>query len=99
MKPRYRRIDHGTDSLHFFHIYAVKDRIKLSSVPDSPSPSISIPVSELPIETLLPSESDYQGLLSNFSVLISRVLVSKLKYFSETFHDVVTNHITQKYSK
>uniref|UniRef100_A0A1X7SZV1 Uncharacterized protein n=1 Tax=Amphimedon queenslandica TaxID=400682 RepID=A0A1X7SZV1_AMPQE len=23
VKPRYRRIDHGTDSLHFFHIYAV----------------------------------------------------------------------------
>ena len=65
-----------------------------SSVPDSPSPSISIPVSELPIETLLPSESDYQGLLSDFSLLVSQVLVSKLKYFSETFHDVVTHHIT-----
>ena len=97
IKPRYKRIDHQTQSLHFFHHFAVKDRIDLSSVSDDPSPYIDVPVSDLPIDALLPSVPDHQTLMHNFAILVSRVLVAELSYFQTTFDDVVVPHITHQY--
>ena len=91
--PRYRRIDHQTQSMHFFHCYAVHDRIDLSDVSDELNPYTTKPVSKLPVSDLLPSIADDQALLSNFSVLVSRVLVKEIPYFTSTFEGVVTEHI------
>lgn len=35
--PRYGRIDHRTQSLHFFQLYAVKDRVNLMRIPTQAS--------------------------------------------------------------
>ena len=91
--PRYRRIDHQTESLHFFQYYAVRDRIDLSGVSDDVNPYLKESILDLPLNTLLPSASDHQAMMYNFGVLISRVLVEELKYFSMTFDEAVTKHI------
>lgn len=56
-------------------------------------------MSDLPLEDLLPSLSDDQVLLSNFSILISRVLCEELSYFIKNFDGVVTSHIRHLYSE
>ena len=40
-------------------------------------------VSELPVNTLLPSSSDRQAMLYNFSILVSQILVTELPFFSD----------------
>jgi hypothetical protein len=97
VKPRYRRIDDKTKSLHFLHHYAVKDRINLRNVSDVPNPYAYVLAEDLPTDILLPSSSDFQHLLKDFAILVSRVLVKRLSYFSSTFSDVVVNHIKHTY--
>ena len=97
MKPRYRRIDQMTESLHFFHYYAVQDRIDLCGFPDEPNPCLQIPTSEWNIDTLLPSSADKQAIMHNFGVLVARVLVEEIPYFGMTFEGVVTKHIEHEY--
>lgn len=91
VKPRYRRIDRKTQSLHFFQYYAVRDRINLAGVSDSPKSNV--PANKLPVETLLPTSADHQALIRNFAVLASRTIVEELPYFNKTFEGTVTRHI------
>lgn len=93
VKPRYKRIDRWTASLHFFQHYALRDHINLSSLSDVPNPYLSVPTSEFPIDTLLPRPADHQTLLNNFTILISRVVVFELVYFENTFGTTVNHHI------
>ena len=97
LNRRHQRIDRKTQSFHFFQSFAVRDRIDLSSCSQSPNCFSTKPVSQLPIDTLLPSLSDDQILLSNFSTIVSRVLVTELSYFSDTFTDVIIKHIKHDY--
>ena len=55
---RRKRIDKKTKSLHFFQTFAVRDRLDLSNASEDPNPFLYKPVSELPINDLLPSVSD-----------------------------------------
>ena len=96
--PRHKRVDNHTQSFHFFHSYAVRDRIKLHNASDIAPPHLVTPVKQLPLKDLLPSVSDHQFLIHNFSILVSRVLVSELDYFRKTFGDVVINHISHEHS-
>ena len=92
VKPRYRRIDKETQSLHFFQYYAVCDHINLAGVSDN-SPKSNLPANKLPVDTLLPTSSDHQALVRNFAVLASCILVEELPYFNRTFEGIVTKHI------
>ena len=47
IKPRHMTFDHQTQSIHYFHYYAVQDRINISHL------SNDRPVSKLPISTFL----------------------------------------------
>ncbi len=38
VRPSFQRLTHQTKSLHFFHSYAVKDRVNLSSASDTRKP-------------------------------------------------------------
>ena len=98
VKPPHERVDSKTQSNHFFHSYAIQDRINLSSVSDKQSHYLSVPVNQLPLSTLLLSVSDHQSLIHNFSILISRVLVSEMRFFKESFDGVVQNHIKHEHS-
>ena len=93
---RHQRIDRKTRSFHFFNSFAVKDRIDLSSCPQCPNPFYSKPISQLPIDTLLPSVPDDEALIANLSTIASRVLVDEFSFFCDTFKDVV-NHIQHDY--
>lgn len=91
--PRHKRIDKQTKSLHFFQSFAVRDRVDLSSASEDPNPFLYKQITELPVNDLLPSLSDDQTLLNNISILIARILVKEVHYFSDTFHDVATSHM------
>lgn len=97
MNPRHKRLDNKTKSMHFFHCFAVRDRIDLSGASEDPNPFIDKEISELPVTDLLPSVSDDIALLSNISVLIGRILVKELSYFSKSFDGVTTDHIKHVY--
>ena len=96
VEPRFMRMEYQTQSLHYFHMYAIKDRINLSAYSDRQE-SVLAPDDINPL-SLLPSPNDYEALMNNFAILLSRCLVQHCPYFQKTFSDVVQNHIYHKYS-
>ena len=94
VRPRYMRGDHQSQSLHYFHCVAVKDRIDLSQVSNACS---FINHDEMKLEVLLPSHEDYENLQKNITVLISRLLVQHIPFFKEG-RSSVTQHIEHQYS-
>ena len=90
--PRDQRIDAQSQSLHYVQGYAVKNRIEYSKFSNTPPPS------SRSVYDLLPSTSDYQALKDNFAVLIARILVKHIPYFSQDFKGLVPNHITHQFS-
>ena len=97
--PRHKRIDNKTNSLHYFHCYAALDQVDLSGTTEVPNQYIYKGVTELPVADLLPSLTDDTTLLSNISVLVARIVVSELPFFSTAFKDVTTAHISHLYSE
>ncbi len=72
------RSDHQTKSLHYFHSYAVLDQIDLSGVSDI----VTIPkVSDVNLIDLLPTSRDDEALVSNYAVLMFRVLERHMPFF------------------
>lgn len=68
-KATFQRAEtHQNASFHYFHSYAVKDRIDLSMCSDVPSP---IPVS-VKAELLMPTSSEFTTIKKDFTVLLSR---------------------------
>ena len=63
----YQRLDMQTQSLHYFHCYAVRDRVNLSAYSDSPrhNPDVD-PV------TLLPLLSDMATVQHDCEILVAR---------------------------
>ena len=89
------RSDNQAKDLHYFHLYAVRDRVDLSGTSEEPpslDPDIHVKLSEL-----LPTEDDIKQMKSNFVILISRQLVQYLPFFKEHFSDVLTHHIPHIY--
>ena len=79
VKPRYQTIDAQSQSLHYVQVYAVKDRVdfsQLSKTASSPGRSIY---------DILPTTSDYQKLKDNFTILVARILVKHIPYFTQDF--------------
>ena len=66
VQTREMRHDHQTRSLHYFHSYAVADRVDLSAFSnDVSTPDISV----IQLDTLLPSSSDETTIRGNFAIL------------------------------
>lgn len=80
------------------HHVALRNRIDLSNVSDDHSKYLDIPMNKLVMNVLLPSQLDYEKMISHYAVLVSRVSVSKLQFFERAFDDFV-KHISHKYSK
>ena len=66
-RPSTQRHDNKTKSMHWFHLYAVKDRIDLSSYSDCTSNLATIDVNELLIH-----KDDIKQITSDAEILISR---------------------------
>lgn len=80
VKPREMRVDHQTLSLHFFHSYAIPDRVDISDF----SSKIKIPdISTIDLDKFFPSRSDECVLKKNIAVLIGRVLVKHIPYLKK----------------
>lgn len=94
--PSFIRTDCQTQSVHYFHSYAVRDRIDLSSLSDiqlTNQPTTSEVVSKL-----LPTIHEESLIHDNFAVLLARMLCSNMKYFQWTFAGCIDWHITHRHS-
>ena len=93
IKPQDMRIDNQTKSLHYFHVYDVRDRIDLTDYDDEePTPDIS----SISIDRILPSADDNLALCTNYSILIARVLRKHMPFFKE-FGAGLERHIRHEY--
>ena len=89
VKPRHMRSDQQSTDLHYFHLYATRDRVDLSDASNEP-PSINPdPI----LSDLLPSDSDVEAMMSNFGILVARILIQYMPFFKKHFSDVVVHHI------
>ena len=95
IKPRDMRSNHQSQSLHYFNLYAVRDRIDYR--PFSCESSIIDPT-EVDLSVFVPSAADMDSLLTNITILVSRILCEYFPTLSE-YSSSVTQHIPHKYSK
>lgn len=94
IRPRDMRSDHQTQSLHYFHTYAVRDRVDVSSYSsESKLPDIK----SMQLDNLLPSLLDDKVLTHNFAVLVGRTLNKYMPFFSK-FGKGIDRHIVHEYS-
>ena len=89
VKPRYMTSDNQSKDLHYFHLYALKDRIDLSEASEDP---LNLNPDAV-LATLIPTDDDIKEMISNFRVLIARQLIQHFPYFQQHFSDVVEEHI------
>ena len=93
IKPQDMRIDNQTKSLHYFHVYDVRDRIDLTDYDDEePTPDIS----SISLDSILPSADDDLALRTNYSILIARVLRKHMPFFKD-FSVGLERHIRHEY--
>ena len=97
VKARYMR-DEGycNKSLHYFHSFAIQNRIDLSSYPDV-HPHTCMDSPSRRASALLPSEEDDGILRTNIVTLVSRILTEHMSFFKYTFDDVVDWHMKHLY--
>lgn len=67
IRRSYQCIDRTTRSLHYFHMFAVKDRVDFSHLSNSRPTHV-----EVDIQVLLPSAKDFAAIKNDFEILISR---------------------------
>lgn len=67
IKPRFQRYENKGQSLHYFHGYAVRDRVDLATFSDKTPPT---PTS-VDTSCFLPSASELSGLKDELTILIS----------------------------
>lgn len=95
VKPRHMRIDHQSRSLHYFHTYAVKDRIDFSHLEDKPA---LLNLDSIDVTALLPTPGDRKAMKRNFGIHVARVLKKRMAYFTH-FGSGLERHIQHQYSK
>ena len=89
--------DKRNQSLHYFHSYAVQNRVNVSNLSDSPV-NITLSPERMAI-SILPSIEDDSKVKCNMAVLVSRVLASHMKFFNFSFADAVKWHIEHQFSE
>ena len=80
VRPRQMRIDSQTKSLHYVQLYAVKDFSSLSDLP---------PSGERVLQVILPTNEDQKAIADNFSILVARIIVEHIPFFTEDFNNVL----------
>ena len=83
IRPSYQRQDRTTQSLHYFHSYAVLNRLDTSGLSDNRPSHITISP-----EKIIPDFSERQKLLGDFETLVTRyVCISVCLYLSMIAQD------------
>ena len=94
IRRRYLRTDANATatSLHYFHFYAVKDRVNFSDLGEKSIPCGVADQQQL-ASSLLPTPEDDIAIRRNICILISRILYDNLSFFKLAFDGVVEWHI------
>ena len=96
---RYMRsVGYRNQSLHYFHSFAVLDRISFRNLSQDLKEVCQNNLQDIAL-SILPSPENDKSLVDNIAMLISRVLVTHMDYFRFTFSDSVTWHLQHKYYK
>ena len=95
VNPRHMTVDHQAKSLQYFHSFAAKNRIPTNHLDDTRSRG---DIADLPISAFLPTPADCSVLRSNYIILVSRIIVKHIPYFTP-FKKVVPMNIQHQYSK
>lgn len=101
VKPRYMRESTDAQSLHYFHSYAVKDRLNLhgcSDVPQSRPQEWSMEMYQEVSRTVLPTSEDHRRLDDDFSHIVTRIIVERLPFFQQ-LDGKIRKYIPHSYSK
>lgn len=97
VNARYMRSEgHQNHSLHFFHSFAVLDRVNFGGLSNHLPTTCNTSPLQMAL-TLLPSVENDTSLLNNIATHISRVLVTHMPFFQFAFSDVTTWHIQHKF--
>lgn len=87
-------MDSQARSLHYFHVYGVRDRVDVTHLEDQPS----LPcLEDINVATLLPTEEDQKALKVNFSVHVARVMKKYMHFFTK-FGEGLEHHIQHEFS-
>ena len=89
-------VDNSSQSLHYFNIYSVLDRIDFRSLSCDTS---ALDMAEVDTNQFLPSASAMEAITANLGVLISRLLVKYIPALSEYSACVPTHIDHHKYSR
>ena len=92
VRPREMRLDSQTESLHYMHMYGVRDRVNFSGLSNMPKNN------DISIYDILPTAEDYAQLKHNLSILLAHTMTDHLFFFGEEFQGLVENHIPHPYS-
>ena len=95
VRPRDMRSDYQARSLHYFHAYAVQDRLNMDTLDDTAS---APDMSSISLELLLPSPQDEIDIRKNMSVLVARILKKYMPFF-EKYGRGIERHIMHQYSE
>lgn len=96
VSPRDMRVDNQVKSLHYFHSYAVRDRIGLDHL--SCDGDHVGDIRTLPASAVLPTVGDCVGVRKNYIILAARVIVNNLPHFT-FLQPCVVQHIPHQFSK
>ena len=98
IKSRYMRAGAHlhNQSLHYFQFLAVRDRIDFSELETVPKQLCHNNSSKIAKE-LLPNTNTDHTLLSDFSVIVSRILAANIPFFKFAVADVATWHKDHKH--
>ena len=93
--PRDMRSDYQTRSLHYFHSYAVRDRVNV----DGLNETMSCPdIGAIDLNLLLPTPQDEREILKNMSILVARILKKHIPFFKKLGKGI-EKHIPHQYSE
>lgn len=76
------------DCFHYFHSYAVADRVDFSSLSDKVIPTSQRDKKQVAL-SLLPAPEDDVALRNNIITLMSRILFENMEFFKFSFDGVV----------
>lgn len=97
IKQRYMRVGcKKPDSIHYFHSYAVADRVDFNHLCDQVIPTLQRDAKQL-ASFLLPTLDDDAALCNNICVLMSRILYANMEFFQHSFDGVVDWHIKHEF--
>lgn len=99
VKARYVRMDSQKDkSLHYFHHICIRDRVNFSHLPIVNRDGCLNSARKMALY-LLPSKQSDDVLTDQLAMLISRMIVTNMPFFSFAFSDVVKWHLEHEHYK